>query len=737
MPRDTSKPLASSRSVRARLYAGILIGAALLTGIGCAFLGPGDPAIVRIASLLSVWISAGWMPAAYLAGGIGWGLWCSGLIFGRDACKKGDRAAITSAVGIAATLTVTHGLGALGLLNPVTAWAWIGIGILGGASTLFRSNKQTPPRKTNIQHDRWTLVMLILGACGVGVMLAASAMPPGAQWDSEFGGYDSLSYHLQLPVEWMASGRIAPLEHNVYSYLPGYMEAATVHMACLAAMPPVDARGVAGLVSGDGRGVFAPNLLSLGMAIVGAWMIGRLILCWLARIDTDLVTAQRAAAAGAALSLLTPWTHVVGSMAYNETGVVALGAGALLAAAVPGLNPTRRGVLVAVLMGAAAGCKPTAIIFLAPACAVFMAVSARPKQWALMFSIGAVAGLLTLAPWMARNAAFGNNPVFPQAAQLFGSAHWSTEQAETYRDAHTFEGGIIDRLWMLVRPDPDTIAQAPVVSRFRGFTNPQWALTPFLGLAGTLLLLARERTHRIGFAIFAGTLLGILGWLIATHLQSRFLIPLMPLLALGFGSAVGSFHLSSRSLQRPAQHITFLLLTISLLWSITNFAQQRNARPNDLLGPGTSLFTGAFTFDQMTESIPSAWINQFRETNTDSEGGQEGSLLLIGDSAPFYFSHPNVYATVWDRHPLTRSIRDHPNNAILWTRSLRSQGISFVYISFAELNRLIESGWADPTLTPENLTMFIEQLGPPIQTWPNSGSTLYQLPISDSQADTE
>jgi len=67
-------------------------------------------------------------------------------------------------------------------------------------------------------------------------MLVAACQPPGWLWDSEAGGYDALSYHLQLPQEWRANHALWPNTHNVFSFLPSYVEAAFLHLAALSGL---------------------------------------------------------------------------------------------------------------------------------------------------------------------------------------------------------------------------------------------------------------------------------------------------------------------------------------------------------------------------------------------------------------------------------------------------------------------------------------------------------------------
>src|SRR6185437_12426979 len=57
------------------------------------------------------------------------------------------------------------------------------------------------------------------------VMLVGAMFPPGLLWSpDEPHGYDVVEYHLQVPREWYEAGRIIPLHHNAFSYFPFNVE---------------------------------------------------------------------------------------------------------------------------------------------------------------------------------------------------------------------------------------------------------------------------------------------------------------------------------------------------------------------------------------------------------------------------------------------------------------------------------------------------------------------------------
>ena len=696
-----------SRATPARTHpphTGWIIPAVFVIAILIAItLGPPESLVARLIVLVTTTLGVGWMPTVYLLGAIGWGTlarpWTRDLP---------HASALNASVGLALTLSATHALGVLALLNTLTAW-----GVTAGGLTLlvFANRRWKPalPRLTPTNR-----AVAALASVGIAITLVAAVSPPGALWDSEFGGYDSLSYHLQLPAEWLETGRIAPSDHNVYSSLPGYYEAAILHQAHLADAPALTSRGLSGLLTGHAEPLMAAHLLALGMTLLAAWWTGAFAGTLATRAGLDARSSTSAAFIAGAIVLLTPWTQVVGSLAYNEPGVIALGAAALLAAASPGLTPARRGILVAVLIGAAAGCKPTAILFLAPAAAVFMAMTTPPRAWPLMFSIGVIVGLATLAPWLIRNAVFSGNPVFPHANTLFTHAHWTTDQSARYAAGHTFDGTLTQRIATLILPAADP--GLPDVVRWRGLTNPQWAITPLLTVIALTLLVTRRPARPIAMALTISLAAAITAWYAFTHLQSRFLIPLLPLMAASI-ALVGPT--SSRPFLRPSTLATILVLTLSAAWSLANLAAQRNAEPHALLTFGPAVFTGDLPIENLGDTVVWAGVS---ETAPAPE-----PLLLVGDATPIYLRRPVVYATVWDTHPLAEAMRASPGDPAAWTAELHAAGIRWVLISFPELDRLAASAWSDPNLTPSAVAEWTDTLGMPTRVWPDQGRALFRL----------
>ena len=210
------------------------IALAVFVGLCAIGLPPGVPSTAGIASGLYNLLLGGGIALAFVAAGAGLGL----LIAERCRGWLAAGPAIAIATGCALQLWLAHLLGWSGIwkAGPAVALAAsLGLLIPGWAALAWHVFRAVGRReRAPATHPLW-----IMAAPSVAVMLAAAMSPPGLFWSSEFGGFDSLSYHLPLAVEWAAQGRVQPVEHNVYSFLPSYVEAAyaQIHVALGGAVP--------------------------------------------------------------------------------------------------------------------------------------------------------------------------------------------------------------------------------------------------------------------------------------------------------------------------------------------------------------------------------------------------------------------------------------------------------------------------------------------------------------------
>jgi hypothetical protein len=668
-----------------------VVALTLVVGVSAWSSPQGFPAATAVIFKI---LTALWPAALYLIAALGLGrlgLW----LF----ASSRDPWLVQAGVGLAAMLAISHLIGQAGLVKGtigiIAAWAPIGVGL---GLLMHQLSRRSSNDRADATPRTWAMLDFLPLMLAGSILVVAACNPPGGLsgmdfgglWRSEFGGFDALSYHLPIVQEWLAGGRLAPMTHNVYSYLPGYVEAAFLHVSVMSGAG--DLKG--GMLADDGWRVLTCQFLHAGLAVMAAWWAGRLAASWVG----EGPVRRPASMLAAGLTLATPWAVVTGSLAYNEMGVVALSVPLLAVAADTGLSPWKRGVLAGLLLGAAASVKPTAFFLLGAPTAVLVFASLPRRAWLPFVAAGCAAGLLVMLPWLVRNWAACGNPVFPFAHSLFGLSHWTPDQFERYRAAHHEASGLADRLALMVVA-PSTGGQ------HRGLLHPQWGLFfPFIVVA----ILAAWR-HAAARPLALRFSLGLVGslvlWLTLTHLQSRFLLPLLApgavAAALGLTALAGAKHLLAR-----AAAIVLPLTQAAGLAFI--FANQNGGQPGASLAWMPADASGASLRAALAKA-PSGERMEFftRQASpllfANLALPPQSKVYLLGDATPLYFTVPVVFNTVWDRWPLLDAMDAAPGDPAaqggLWIQSLRARGITHVLLNLPEIARYRASGYSDPRLT--------------------------------------
>lgn len=672
-----------------------------------AAVGPID-ALTGAAFLLPRAMSM-WPAVVIAAAAWGWAGTLHGLWRGSP-----DALPIQAAVAAAVFPWLAQVSGAVGFFGPASAWALCIGGLVLGVIHAVRARRRLQSATKAATFAPGSAAVAALPAAAV--LAVAAAIPPGWLWASEFGGYDVLSYHLQLPREWIELGRVAPLTHNVYAALPSAMEVLFAHAMLLGGTTDP-----ASAIADEGWRLTAAQATHAVHAVLTAWLTARVAAQALRRSGAS---ALMPAAVAGAVVLATPWVVVVGSMAYNEMAMTALLAGALLASTQPetppGVSPWKRGMLAGLLVGAACAAKPSALVLGAPMVALALAWRVPRRHWLALAAAGAAAGLIMLAPWMARNAATLGNPVFPYATSLLGSAHWSEEQVQRWHASHHTEASLVKRAALLLAPDPAAVPRAPGTERHRGYSHPQWGALPIAaGLLGAAALAARA-TRRIAAECLVMLALQCGAWALFTHLQSRFLlptvIPLAMLVAAGLSAAsalaTSAGHWASRAIAAAGA----TLVLAQAIWAAWQFRTENRGQPILGLLYGVAPFTGEKLDDPSGLALPA--INR---------ASLPGRLFLLGDATPLYLERTPVYHTTYDTSPLGVAVRTAPDDVASWTRALRGAGVSHVLLNRAELARLHRSGWYDPLLTPELIERWLTEQASLEAAWPDEARWLYRL----------
>lgn len=555
--------------------------------------------------------------------GLAWLWWLSARGYGHWLLPNSSE--MGPVVGVVGLVFLDQCLGRLGLMDLTSAWGLLALGLLG-----YRRSR---PTNLGWPQMEWAWMLPL------AVLATAALVPPGWLWDTEFGGYDVLSYHLALPADWWTLGRMGPLTTNAYSGLPGGAESAFLHLHAL---------------SGGTHDV-------TGLAAQ--------MLCAILTINTASLLRQKNAAA-ALVFLMTPWIMVTGSMAYTEAFV--LFPACALTLHLRESKASGQACCLGLLAGGIALAKPSAALLLAlPLALMYFAEPNRRQSKPVLLSVG-MATIVSM-PWLLDNTLTVGSPFFPLLTGVFGLGHWTAIQSANWEAAHT-GGGSLAALW----------------TEWLGYRSSghwQWSVTPWLVLVG--LGMAPQR-DRIKDSLAIGS--GLAVFVLLTHAQSRFLVPMLPLFAL----------IAARPLSRLPHGMVWVMLLVPL----ATFLGQRQGLP-------TAAFGQAGVLDGRTP-IPDAPPSPMAEVRSLPESAK---VLGVGVADGWRFSRVNRHA-VWDRGPFDDL---DPN-------SLLNDGWTHVLVDDTMLQVWDRSGWNLPNRSWAEVQVRLTEAGA-VMLQDYAGMSLWKLPV--------
>ncbi len=619
-------------------------------------------------------------------------------------------AQLGAGLGVLLLLSWTTAL--CGLLNATGAWVILGV---GGLLLIWQS---TDPSQRHL----WKEIVLpnipwpaALAGIPLGAFLIAATCPPSTLWSIEAFGYDVLSYHLELPREWLTLGAMRGLHHNVYSYLPSLMESGYMLIGAL--------RG------SMYEGIYTAQLFHASLVMLAACAIGCI---------TASFVGSFAGVVTAVTFLSLPWVLITGSMAYNEMAMLALGSVAFLLAVSGGSRVTGRAVVAGFLVGCATLAKLTAGPMIAVPVGLLLLINVSPRDksephdrriaWKPA-ALAALAGLLTLAPYFARNGCWTGNPVFPFATGILGKGHWNDEEARRWTSGHSFAASDTkpaeelpsrltewSRHWLFNAgygtvggTETRTSHQGPDYRNVASFhTQGGVPLLWIVAAAGAIVGLAGFNTRRLVIGLGATLFIQIGFWMTGTHLQSRFLIPsLIPGCVLA-GLLTGLMARSNRRSTRAAAGVIGAGLPLSLaVLSVTILFTQTLSLPDGVrvrLADISDSLRPASERDKIDDERFAAGDHLI---NTLPRGSK---VYLIADvSRLLYINREVVYHSAFDHDELGDLIRAAPNDPDRVIAMLAAQGITHIWVHWGELHRLHTTYGFDRDVTPRTLAPILER----------------------------
>ena len=323
------------------------------------------------------------------------------------------------------------------------------------------------------------------------------------------------------------------------------------------------------------------------------------------------------------------------------------------------------------LAGGIALAKPSAALLLAlPLAVLFFAAPNRRSLQSVLLSVGIA--LIVSTPWLLDNTITVGSPFFPLLTGLFGLGPWTEIQSANWEAAHT-GGGSLSSLWT------EWLA-------YRSFGHWQWSVTPWLVLVG---LVMAPKSDRIKDGIAVG--LGLAAFVLLTHGQSRFLVPMLPLFAL----------IAARPLSRLPQGLIWVMLLIPM----ATFLGQRQGLP-------TAAFGQAPVLDGRS-TIPDTPPSAMAEVRSLPESAK---VLGVGVADGWRFSRVARHA-VWDTGPFDE----------LDPRALLDDGWTHVLVDDTMLQVWDRSGWNLPGRSWTEVQSRLTEAGA-VLLRDYSGMSLWKLP---------
>ncbi|MBC8507447.1 MAG: glycosyltransferase family 39 protein [Anaerolineales bacterium] len=451
-----------------------------------------------------------------------WVSWCVGetlslWISKPDAIPAGEGAVLNVVLGWGVLVVATFALGVVGLYPK---WIFYGIFVIISLWGAWRYWPRWTQWRPKIVPNSW------IGALGLSLILIIAigsffwALAPAVR-------YDSVSYHLAVPVKFLEAGRMLELPESFQTYFAHYGEMLYVIAFALGDQP------LPGLIN------FTAGILLVIQTYYLGVRIGNKLVGWIAAV----------------LLFSLPIIGIESATTYIDIFLALFVTSAFQVALLWKESDDNRWLLVVgIFSGLALGTKLNALLILIPFWGLILVTFYRENKRVEKSTLLIIFPALLLGlPWLIRDWLWTGNPIFPNLNSLFQSPEW------------------FDRNFFVFQPTLNTL------QRFLYF--------PWLGIAdshnyyhespggvlGALPLLSlpwfygwhKERLRYL--LIFVASLLAM-AMLFGFGAHARYMMPLFPLLSILAAlnvESLGSFLFD----QRRILGISFIFLGLVYVFS--------------------------------------------------------------------------------------------------------------------------------------------------------------------------
>lgn len=551
---------------------------------------------------------------------------------------------ITLAVGLATMSATLFALAAVGAYRRPVVIVFLVAAALSRPAENWRALRRFAGHWRDLVPAHRSVVDLVYVACSVAAIAFAfvAALAPEIE-------YDALYYHLWLPKQWLAAGRPIDIVEEYIALYPlgwellygaamaagGAGAAKLVHFVCLP-------------LSGWAAVLVARHVApSVSMPLVFALVVTAPTLIW--------------EAGTAYVDLALGWLLALTSFALLRFHQ----------------RRDRRWLLIGgVTMGMALSVKHLALVALA-IFAVLLSWPAPGRGLSGGIRVRVVAMFLAAAlalaiPWYARAWAASHNPVFPEMYGVFGAQPPERWSAKTEFDLDGFKatfgmgrtaGALLRLPWDLAtRPAP-----------FGG------DLGPLIFILVPLAACAAERRRLIAAAL--GVLAYVAVWASPlSSFQLRFLVPIVPLLAVLGASGASALTQSADRVRRGWQVVPALAIAMLLVLNLPPFMPWHGGRPRTSINhvpvrlPAAVVLGAESSEAYLDRTIPTYRAWQYINTHTPTEA----RVLAFAGGDHYYSERRRLWSNAALARPATfDAVAGNEAHAM---RAVRALGLTHLLI---------------------------------------------------------
>jgi 4-amino-4-deoxy-L-arabinose transferase-like glycosyltransferase len=480
--------------------------------------------------------------------------WVLGRLLTRRLTFSGrlERWAVSLTLGLALAAHLLLLLGFVGLLRPLPVLL-LAAGIHAAG---FRVWRELWADLRGTSAPRWLWPALLFGLAPL-VLLAL--YPPTA--------FDATMYHLPFARAFAETGGVPYLADRRFPVFP---QANEILFAVVM--------------------LFGNVLAAQGVQLLATLLTAILLVAWGRKV---FPSCEPAGWLAAAVFLGNPIVVHLAGTAYVEPGLTLFAAASLYALDRWRETSERGWLALSALFGAtAADVKYLGLYFLGIAALTVLVAGGRSRSASARLRDGilfAAVALVFLLPWYLRIYLHTDNPIFPYLPGVFGGGDlWRLP-------GHEIEDALPQRLARWLRLPWDLVFR-------RALYNRQPPFSPVYLAAIPVLIFGALRRPRVRWLLgIAAVYALIFTWLPA---DSRYLLPVLPLMSLAVAGSVGMA--ARRSLARPA--VAWLCLACLLPgWLYAMYRIERQRKP-----PMTPAAREAYLARRLPAYSALAWLNRTR-----------------------------------------------------------------------------------------------------------------------------